>query len=139
MRQTKAQLEGVIPARIHNGGFSTEATDPELVKALARRIIRPLRERAKVFGYAIGVHGSQARDIDLIAVPWIPTALPPDQLAGGLRQVLSKLYPIGLEVRPGEAAGKPHGRVCWSWWIRPWTYIDLSVFPPLPQPQAADE
>lgn len=125
-----APSEDVTPLHLHNGGFSTDATDPEQVKALARRIIRPLRERAKALGYAIGVHGSLERDIDLIAVPWSENAHPPEALASGLRQVLSKLYPIGLEVSPNEARPKPHGRLCWSWWIRPWTYIDLSVFPP---------
>lgn len=126
------ELEGVTPRRIHNGGYSTDATDPELVKALARRLIRPLRERAKHYGYAVAVHGSLERDIDLVAVPWVADAKPPEQLATGLRQVLSKLYPIGLEIPPSDdpAKMKPHGRMCWSWWIRPWTYIDLSVFTP---------
>lgn len=125
-----ASAETVEPLRDHNGGFSTDATDPEMVKALARRIIRPLRERAKVFGYALAVHGSLERDIDLIAVPWTDEARAPERLARGLRQVLSQIYPIGLEVPPNDANPKPHGRVCWSWWIRPWTYIDLAVFPP---------
>jgi hypothetical protein len=124
------KLAPTEPLRGHNGGFSTDATDPEMVKALARRVIRPLRERAKALGYAIGVHGSLERDIDLIAVPWTDTAHPPENLARGLRQVLSQLYPIGLEVPPSDAHPRPHGRVCWSWWIRPWTYIDLAIFPP---------
>lgn len=122
----------LVPLRVHNGGFSTDATDPEEVRALCRRIIRPLRDRAKILGYAIAIHGSQERDIDLIAVPWTDQAKEPDALASSLRQVLSKLYPIGLEVVPGEGQPKPHGRLCWAWWIRPWTYIDLSVFPPNP-------
>lgn len=130
MKPTARQRDGVTPHRIHYGGHTTDATDPEMVKALARRIIRPLRERAKALGYAIGVHGSLERDIDLIAVPWGERAHPPEALATSLKQVLSKLYPVELEVAPGEGAPKPHGRLCWSWWIRPWTYIDLSVFPP---------
>lgn len=121
--------DGLEPKKIHNGGLSTDATDPKMVAALARRIIRPLRERARTLGYAIAVHGSLERDIDLVAVPWTDAAVSPEILANSLRQVLEKLYPIHGEVpaRPGE---KPHGRLCWSWWIRTWTYIDLSVFPP---------
>lgn len=132
-----APSEDVSPLRLHNGGFSTDATDPEQVKALARRIIRPIRERAKALGYAVGMHGSLERDIDLIAVPWTDAAHSPENLARSLRQVLSKLYPIGLEVPPGENP-RPHGRLCWSWWIRPWTYIDLSVFPPVVSETAGD-
>lgn len=130
-------LEGVTPSKVHNGGFSTDATDPEMVEALARRLIRPLRERAKDMGYALATHGSMVRDIDLVAVPWTERAHAPEALANSLKQVLGKLYPIGLEVEPSAdpAKAKPHGRLCWSWWIRPWTYIDLSVYPPAVAPE----
>lgn len=123
-------MSDVEPNRAHNGGYSTDATDPEAVRAIARRIVRPLRERAKVLGYALTEHGSQARDIDFVAVPWSDKAWPPEALANGLRQVLEQLYGVGLEVPPSEKHPKPHGRLCWSFWIRPWTYIDLSVYPP---------
>ena len=123
--------DGLEPLKVHNGGMSTDATDPAKVRALARRIIRPLRERARALGYAIGEHGSQARDIDLIAVPWTERACPPEQLAAHLRGVLEKLYPIQGELPPSAEHPKPHGRLCWSWWIRTWTYVDLSVVPPV--------
>ena len=126
---TKADLLGVEPLKVHNGGYSTDATDPELVKALARRVIRPLRERARELGWAVSIHGSLERDIDLIAVPWTERAHEPDALVNSFRQVLTKLYGIGLEVGPNCEHPKPHGRLCWSFWIRPWTYIDLSVYP----------
>lgn len=100
-------MSDLEPSKVHNGGHSTDGVDPEMVKALARRIIRPLRERAKVLGYAIAVHGSLERDIDLIAAPWT------------------------VEVGPNLSHPKPHGRLCWSWWIRNWTYIDLSILPPI--------
>lgn len=125
-------MRGLEPCKAHNGGLSTDGADPELVKALARRILRPLRERAKVLGYALCVHGSLERDIDLVAVPWTDRAYPAEALAASLREVVDKLYPIQGEVTPDarEGAEKPHGRQCWSWWLRSWTYIDLSVFPP---------
>lgn len=90
-----------------------------------------MRERARVLGYAIAQHGSLARDIDLVAVPWTENAHAPERLANSLRQVVGRMYPIELELTPDLAVHKkPHGRLCWAWWIRPWTYIDLSVFPP---------
>lgn len=124
------------PSKVADGGFSTDGVDPEMVRALARRIIRPLRERAKMLGYALTVHGSLERDIDLVAVPWTDMAsqYPPEALAASLRQVVEKLYGVGLEVGPNQAHPKPHGRLCWSWWLRSWTYIDLSVIPPAPEP-----
>lgn len=141
MKLTHAQRTGIEPMRHHAGGYSTDGADPELVAALARRIIRPMRERAKILGYAIGAHGSLARDIDLIAVPWTDKAAPPEGLANSLRQVVGRMYPIELEHPPDDdpVRRKPHGRLCWSWWIRPWTYIDLSVFPPADGAACAQE
>lgn len=118
------------PRKVHNGGHSTEGSDPEHVKALARRILRPLRAEARACGYALAVHGSLERDIDLIAVPWTAEAVAPEALVSRLRHDLNRLYPITLEVGPNAAQSKPHGRLCWSWWIRSWTYVDLSVVPP---------
>lgn len=128
-----SDADDLAPRKIHNGGFSTDATDPEQVRALARRILRPLRERARELGYALAEHGSQARDIDLIAAPWTDRACAPEKLATSLRQVLDRLYPIGLEVGPNLEHPKPHGRLCWSWWCRSWTYVDLSILPPTPE------
>lgn len=132
MRPTEAQQEGLTPLRHFQGGHSTDGADPLGVEALARRIMRPLRTEAKLHGYALATHGSMARDIDLIAVPWTEDAKPVDILIGGLRSVLMRLYPITLEVGPNLERPKPHGRLCWSFWIRPWTYIDLSVMPSAP-------
>lgn len=126
------------PRKVECGGYTTDAADPEKVRALARRIIRPLRERAKALGYALAVHGSLERDIDLVAVPWTDTAsrYPPEALAASLRQVIESLYGVGLEVGPNIEHPKPHGRQCWSWWLRSWTYIDLSIVPPHPETSA---
>jgi len=121
--------DGLEPRKVHNGGLSTDGVDPRKVQAVARRIIRPLRERAKVLGYALAEHGSRSRDIDLVAIPWTDRAVEPEALANSLRQVLQQLYPIHGEVSPNAEHPKPHGRLCWSWWIRTWTYIDLSVMP----------
>jgi len=121
--------QGVIPRRHRGGGHTTDGADPVAVEELARRILRPLRDRAALLGWAIAEHGSRRRDIDLVAIPWTDKAHPPEVLAESLRQVLAKMYPITLEVLPSEGQPKPHGRQCWSWWIRPWTYVDLSVMP----------
>lgn len=133
MEQSESGAHGVNPRLIENGGHTTDGADPLLVAELARRILRPLRERAKLLGYALAEHGSRARDIDLVAIPWTPAAVAPERLAGSLRQVLNDLYGVSLEVPPNTDHPKPHGRLCWSYWIRPWTYVDLSVMPPVSQ------
>jgi len=132
----RAQQEGLTPLRHFMGGHSTDGADPLEVEALARRIMRPLRVEARLHGYALAAHGSMSRDIDLIAVPWVAEAKTPEVLVGGLRSVLKRLYPVTLEVGPSDEHPKPHGRICWSFWIRPWTYIDLSIMPPIAQASA---
>ncbi|AXQ69640.1 hypothetical protein HOU03_gp058 [Caulobacter phage CcrSC] len=128
----KSPDKSVEPIKVHNGGHSTDAADPRKVKALARRLMRPLRREARNLGYALAIHGSRKRDIDLVAVPWTADAAPPEKLAKALRHELKKLYGIKGEVPPNQFHPKPHGRLVWCWWIKSWTYIDLSVFPPLP-------
>lgn len=123
--------QGVVARRHLNEGHTTDGADPLAVAELARRILRPLRDRAKGCGYALTEHGSRARDIDLVAIPWTVEATSADHLAEILRCTLNGMYRITLEVAPGEGPPKPHGRLCWSFWIRPWTYVDLSVMPRL--------
>lgn len=69
-------------------------------------IIERVRALAKLHGWAIGEHGSMARDIDLIAVPWGSDASPLDVLVAALEQVL-KLS------RFGGMSEKPFGRRGW--------------------------
>lgn len=93
-----------------------------------------IRELAKEVGYAIGVHGSLERDLDLIAIPWSESAVDPKSLA---QHIASGL--------PGTVIAeeqKPLGR--WSCNIQATGYfklIDLSVAPsvPIPTPSAGQE
>lgn len=45
------------------------------------RVIGPLRHTARQLGWAVAVHGSLARDIDLVFVPWHHTAAAPYDVA----------------------------------------------------------
>jgi hypothetical protein len=107
-------------------------------------LIGPLRERAKELGYALGVHGTLKRDIDLIACPWTNEAIDPKNLAEQLRLVVEKVngYAQGTPMEASEyfldgcPGGKDHGRLCWTWYLdkdgsdnRKGSYIDLSVMP----------
>lgn len=126
---------------------ATSVRTPEMVercRVLAERLIEPLRVRAKELGYALGVHGSLARDIDLIAVPWTPEAVAARALAEALRDRAAELNDgVALEVdRQGAAnpdyfdngcrGNKPHGRLVWTYHLGGGPYIDLSVMPLAP-------
>lgn len=77
-------------------------------------------------GYALSLHGSLQRDLDLIAVPWTESAISPIDLLNKLCQA----FDIETNNSNKEPEIKPHGRMAWSiplWWG---AYIDLSVMQP---------
>jgi hypothetical protein len=99
-------------------------------------LIGPIRQVAKKFGYAIGLHGSLARDIDLIAVPWTEDAVDPEILATGISYVVKAFNKDSYMRMHGpehDKPPKPHGRLCWSIFATSITYIDLSVMPRIPK------
>lgn len=80
-------------------------------------------ELAREVGYAVGIHGSLKRDVDLIAVPWTDEAVKITKLIDHLK--------AGLNARQvGDGENKPHGRYAvtlqMDGYFKP---IDLSVFP----------
>lgn len=94
-----------------------------------------IRTTAWQCGYAIGLHGSFTRDLDLIAVPWTPQALPSDLL---LKQIE---FRTDLTRQEPEGREKPHGRLCWSLLLPGFTdprWIDLSVVPAVPAPSGVE-
>jgi len=98
-------------------------------RALLDAILPALRASARFHGYAIAVHGSLKRDIDLVAIPWTEQAIEPLQLVehlkGAVGGVLGNCIQIG---KPGE---KPHGRIAFTLAHPGFAgEIDLSVLPP---------
>lgn len=104
-----------------------------------RSLLPKIRETAKARGYAIGVHGSETRDFDLIAAPWTAEAIAPDDLA---RAVADAVEGHLVLKAAGQLAGiKPLGRRAYTitWGIdvderypHPghWgVFIDMSVAP----------
>lgn len=92
---------------------------------------------ARRYGYAIGLHGSMGRDLDLIAVPWTREAAPNEVLVEAIRDAVdgsirndppTKDNQYYLETKnPSE---KPHGRRAWAiYFAGQRFYIDLSVMP----------
>ena len=78
-------------------------------------------EVAKTVGYAVGLHGSMKRDVDLIAVPWAEGAECADRLVNDLCRALNART-VGCWEQ------KPHGRLAISIQIDGYfKVIDLSI------------
>jgi len=91
-----------------------------------------LCEIAKPLGYALALHGSMNRDMDLIAVPWVDNAKEPEILVEAIKKKINGF--TGWDTDPGYLA--PHGRRVWLIWFNGIDYpkgggtcIDLSIMP----------
>lgn len=78
-------------------------------------------------GYAVAVHGTLLKDVDLIAVPWVSWAHPALELAEALAESLPGV--LHITDSPG-----PHGRRSWTiaprhHWGDDYWFIDLSIMP----------
>ena len=95
-----------------------------------------IREAARQCGYAVGLHGSMRRDLDLMAIPWVEPYSTPDALADAIMRAA-----CGFGREHTYWTDKPNGRiatslpVCWCEWegvyeIKSIGHIDLSVMLP---------
>lgn len=104
------------------------------IAAVLDEILPPIRRAAKAEGYAVAVHGSLARDIDLVAIPWSEHAHKPDLLISHIRGILAGFF--GACYVSKEATEKPQGRKAWTFTSHTMTAeVDLSVMPLLPKPE----
>lgn len=95
--------------------------DPEYA-----RIFTKARIIAWQYGWALSVHGSQTRDLDLLMVPWTEWAYEHDHV---LREIARK---NDLHRRHGEYTRKPHGRLSMSLYMPEFgdpRWIDVSIIP----------
>lgn len=91
-----------------------------------------LAEDVRALGYALAVHGSMARDLDLVAVPWTEDAAEPEAVAEAIRAAIDGW----VDGDPEAGETRAHGRRCWMIWFHKGNslfpgapYIDLSVMP----------
>lgn len=81
-----------------------------------------LAEICRSHGYALSVHGSLARDFDLVAIPWAETVSPPQEV---LDSICGK-FSVRVIGEPGE---KQHGRVAYTLaWLGE-AFMDFSFMP----------
>lgn len=102
------------------------------------QLLPKIREAGKTLGYAIAIHGSMSRDLDLLAAPWIENAQPAEALVEVIADAV-RGFVIGDVTARGtvdQPTIQPHGRRSWNicWGGNP--MIDLSVMPREITPQA---
>ena len=114
----------------------------EVSTAVAFTLLLPdLMRAGREVGYAVAVHGSMARDLDLVAIPWTDEAVSAERLIlhllaavdGRLRNGSTPPMTDGGErqrVVASEPKLLPHGRQAWSIHVgRDGLYLDVSVMP----------
>jgi len=77
-------------------------------------------------GYALMMHGSFTRDLDLIAIPWTESACAPEHL---LNRILDA---ANLRITAPDTGDKPHGRMACTLKFKTFgdpRFIDLSITP----------
>jgi hypothetical protein len=84
-----------------------------------------LQEIANKNGYALAIHGSMDRDLDLIAIPWVKNCINEKELID--------LFSKECNVIIDNYVKKPFGRHGYTFTLYGDYYIDLSIMPKLRQ------
>jgi len=92
-----------------------------------------LAKLVKPLGYALTLHGSMVRDLDLVAIPWADDAVEPELVVTTIVNAVDGL--TGWDTQPGVEM--PHGRRGWLIWFKSSSNgpadnhpnIDLSIMP----------
>lgn len=91
-----------------------------------------LRDAARANGYALAVHGSLARDLDMVAVPWTDDAADLDTVVTALAEATKEATGWGHIAGRSEKHGrtpKPHGRVAVTILASAELSLDISFMP----------
>lgn len=79
-------------------------------------------------GYALTLHGSMARDLDLVAIPWTKDADDPDKLIAAIVRFV--IVQSDVKIFHPQSTIKPHGRLAYTVPLsRGRNYLDISVMP----------
>jgi len=100
------------------------------------RVYTIIRKLAWDEGYAVGLHGSFTRDLDLMAVPWTEHACEPQHL---INRIVDATDLRSLSSNPGT---KPHGRLAWTFVFKTFAdprFVDLSILPRQPKVETTAE
>lgn len=99
------------------------------IAVFVERALPAVRKEARLHGYALAIHGSLARDLDLIAVPWTDAAAAADVLIPALCEAVKAQTGWGHLAAGGLPESKPHGRSAVTILGNSEIHIDLSIMP----------
>lgn len=105
----------------------TQKPKPNYAPTYAAAMYPELAQIARSHGYTLAVHGSLARDLDLIAIPWIEDAGEPQAI---IDDILAKYAVHHI----GDIGHKPHGRIAYTLSVG-WGHcaIDIQFTPKKPK------
>jgi hypothetical protein len=93
-----------------------------------------MSEAARSCGYALAVHGTMSRDLDVVAIPWTAEAKSGEEVVRAMAEAVADRAGTDLVIG-GPNHYAPHGRTGWS---IPYSaedgfttvgYVDVSVMP----------
>jgi hypothetical protein len=122
------EMRGARPMR--DDSPALRAATGAFCRSLLDAILPAVRLAARHCGYAVAVHGSLSRDIDLIAVAWREHHVSsPDDLVKAVCGAIAGV--TGSCLRQSDSTSKPHGRIAYTLIHGGFIgEIDLSVIPP---------
>jgi hypothetical protein len=104
-------------------------------------ILGLLHDAAFRCGYALGIHGTLGRDLDLLAMPWVEEASTPEKLVEALALACGGRVYSMVDLGGGKIVDnpilKPHGREGWTIVLGGGTYLDVSTMPLRPKQNEA--
>ena len=100
-----------------------EKDPPNLMPAMYSHRIADIQACARICGYAVAIHGSMQRDLDIVAIPWTDDAESHQQL------VHRMCMDLGVTKLDGDPKKKPHGRLAYTLLMGGSLFLDLSVMP----------
>jgi hypothetical protein len=83
-----------------------EEITPNFGPVYAAALYPGLAKICQRHGYALAVHGSLARDLDLVAVPWATVVSTPEAVL----EAITATYSVS---RCGDGDSRPHGRTAY--------------------------
>lgn len=92
-------------------------------------LIPKMREAAHRCGYALGLHGSMQRDLDVIAAPWTEEATDALTLVRAITGAVGGFSVTDEGTDSPHVSQKPHGRLAWTIHFGGQPHVDLSVLP----------
>lgn len=134
--QGVSALTGDHPSRGGSAAGSLNGPPYGIIDPDYARVFTMARCLAWAEGYALMMHGSFTRDLDLLAVPWTERACDPEKLVRRIEQAAD------LRIITDEPGQKPHGRLAWTMVFTGFgdpRFVDIGVMPRARNEEGGDQ